>query len=671
MTTLGSGVDGSVRRVETAYDTQGNAYLITSYDAASGGNVVNQVQRTFNGLGQLKIEYQSHSGAVDTGSTPKVQYTWSEMPSGANHSRLVSITYPNGKVLTFNYATGLNNNISRVSSISDTSGTLESYDYLGVDTVVRRAHAQPGVDLTYIKQTGESTGDAGDQYTGLDRFGRVVDQRWRKTSDGSHKDRFQYGYDRDSNPLYRDNLVNSAFGELYSYDDLNQLTSFYRGTLNANKDGLTGSASRSQDWDFDALGNFDSVTTDSVTQTRAHDAQNEITSISGATTPTYDANGNLTGDETGRQFVYDAWNRLVTVKDSGGSTISSYQYDGLGRRISETQSGTTTDLYVSTADQVLEERVSGTATVQYVWSPVYVDALVLRDRDTDANGSLDERRWVQQDANWNVTALLDNSGAVVERYAYDPYGNVTIYDASWSSRSSSSYGWVYQHQGLRYDGGAGLYHARARDLSPSLGRWLQNDPAGFGAGDVDLYRAYGNGPTGALDPGGMDVWIEGPSAKEPFAHQSLNVGDPLGEYSSYSFGRDPDRPFDFSLNGQGGLMGNVYRDTKLGGKISQKHYIRTTKEDDAKLKHAPRCLGRKPTIPISFGEPELSDLVANAVRKYQGRLGEAGTFEPGFTAEKDPCKVNGRSPPGHHHDHDNNDNRDSFAITMSLRTRSP
>lgn len=99
----------------------------------------------------------------------------------------------------------------------------------------------------------------------------------------------------------------------------------------------------------------------------------------------------------------------MTVKDLGGSNIFSYQYDGLGRRISEAKSGTTTDLYVSTADQVLEERVSGTATAQYVWSPVYVDALVLRDRDSDANGSLDELPWVQQDANWNVTALLDNS----------------------------------------------------------------------------------------------------------------------------------------------------------------------------------------------------------------------------------------------------------------------
>ena len=62
VTTLGSGVDGAVRRIETAYDGQGNAYLVTSYDAASGGNVVNQVQRAFNGLGQLVTEYQEHGG---------------------------------------------------------------------------------------------------------------------------------------------------------------------------------------------------------------------------------------------------------------------------------------------------------------------------------------------------------------------------------------------------------------------------------------------------------------------------------------------------------------------------------------------------------------------------------------------------------------------------------
>jgi hypothetical protein len=122
-------------------------------------------------------------------------------------------------------------------SISDSTGTLESLSYLGLSTVVIRNYSQAGTQLTYVKLSGESNGDAGDQYTGLDRFGRVVDQRWIVTTTGAALDRWQYGYDRDGNVLYSNNLVNSSFSELYhangagnDYDNLNQLTNFARGT---------------------------------------------------------------------------------------------------------------------------------------------------------------------------------------------------------------------------------------------------------------------------------------------------------------------------------------------------------------------------------------------------------------------------------------------------------
>ncbi|MEJ5276030.1 MAG: hypothetical protein WHU94_08980 [Thermogemmata sp.] len=93
---------------------------------------------------------------------------------------------------------------------------------------------------------------------------------------------------------------------------------------------------------------------------------------------------------------------------------------------------------------MLEERVGGETTVQYVWSPVYVDALILRDRDSDGDGTLDERLWVAQDANFNVTALVDDSGNVVERYIYDPFGQATVLDAEWNVRSGgSAYDWHY------------------------------------------------------------------------------------------------------------------------------------------------------------------------------------------------------------------------------------
>ncbi len=107
----------------------------------------------------------------------------------------------------------------------------------------------------------------------------------------------------------------------------------------------------------------------------------------------------------------------------------------------------------------LEESVAGVYTQRYVWSPVYVNALVLRDQDlsgtgltaTGTVGTDFSRLWAVQDANWNVVALVDGSGTVVERYNYAPFGIVTFMDGSGSVISGSAYGSVYLFQGGRQD----------------------------------------------------------------------------------------------------------------------------------------------------------------------------------------------------------------------------
>ena len=133
-----------------------------------------------------------------------------------------------------------------------------------------------------------------------------------------------------------------------------------------------------------------------------------------------------------------------------------------------------------------------------------MNALVLRDRATGSPGTLDERLWAQQDANFNVTALVDGTGAVVERYVYDPYGAVTIYDASYTLRSSSSYAMTILLQGMRYDTISGLYEADARWYSPTLQRWVSLDPMSYRAGDLNLYRFVDNNSVDELDPSGLN-----------------------------------------------------------------------------------------------------------------------------------------------------------------------
>jgi RHS repeat-associated protein len=270
---------------------------------------------------------------------------------------------------------------------------------------------------------------------------------------------------------------------------------------------LVGSPTASQSYTPDALGNFTSVTTNGTTQTRTANQQNEITSISGAGTVSYDANGNTTADGSGNTLVYDAWNRLVAVKN-GGTTLAAYGYNGLGERVTETHGSTTTDLYYSSAWQVLEERVGGVVQARNVWSPVYVDAMILRDQSSLNNGVLDQRLYVQTDANWNVTAIVDASGNVVERYVYDPYGAVTVLTPAWLARGTSAYGWMYFSQGKRRDGATGIDDSRWRPYSATLMRPEQADPLGL-APDINDRRWEGNNPTNATDPSGELLVIGG------------------------------------------------------------------------------------------------------------------------------------------------------------------
>ncbi len=530
VTALGSGVDGTVRELTTGYDDAGRIHLLTSKDGS--GAVLNQIERLYNGLGQLTEEFQEHDGVVDA-FTPSVQYAYSEMASGANHSRLTGMTYPDGRVLVYAYISGLDSTISRLSKLTWDATDVETYSYLGLSTTVVRERPEAEHALTYVKQSGESNGDAGDQYTGLDRFGRIIDQRWggmRNVIVGEveewqwvNLDRFAYGHDRNGNRLYEENLLDTGKSELYhaggGYDALNRLGEFSRGTLNGTKDGLTGSASRSQEWSLDALGNWDSVTDEtSTTQTRTHDSQNRITGVSGATTPEHSANGEMTRDETGNYLVYDAWGRLVEVND-GSAVISAYAYDALTRRIAHYDTG----LYYSNQWQVLEERDDSTGAVegQYVWSPVYIDAMVLRDRDTGPNtAGLEERLYVTHDATFNVTSIIGLDGStweVVERYVYDPYGERTVLNADWTVDTDglSDFAFVHGHQGGRHDLAVGLVDFRNRFLDTSLGRWTRQDPLEY----IDGGSQYTNrleSPLRYTDALGLTIKIDDPSSDGAF-----------------------------------------------------------------------------------------------------------------------------------------------------------
>eukprot|EP00456_Euglypha_rotunda_P092145 TRINITY_DN96_c2_g4_i2.p1 TRINITY_DN96_c2_g4~~TRINITY_DN96_c2_g4_i2.p1 ORF type:complete len:480 (+),score=98.55 TRINITY_DN96_c2_g4_i2:574-2013(+) len=204
VTVLGTGVDGTVRRISITYDVLGRKSKITSWNNASvgSGDIVNEVLFVYNNFGQLITDYQSHAGAVNTSTTPKVQYGFAN--GSANTVRPTTITCPNGRVLTFDYSTSgtMPDACSRIDSIKDSSQTLVQYAYLGVKTFVTADYQQPNVKWTMADLSGSNDPNTGDIYSGLDRFGRVKDNRWYNYGNSTDVDRVKHGYDRAGNRLY-------------------------------------------------------------------------------------------------------------------------------------------------------------------------------------------------------------------------------------------------------------------------------------------------------------------------------------------------------------------------------------------------------------------------------------------------------------------------------------
>ena len=266
--------------------------------------------------------------------------------------------------------------------------------------------------------------------------------------------------------------------------------------------------------DTDGDGTWDLI------QSRTSNKVNEIADITETTgtswtTPGYNKSGNMTtipiptDPTTSYTATYDGWNRLVKLEDDA-NTITKYQYDGLRRRIIHKAYNTgvlnhTKHLYYNNNWQLLEERRDSNTspTKQYIWGTRYIDDLVIRDHDTDDNGTLNERLYALQDTNWNVTSYVNESGIIQERYIYNAYGTVTFLDANFGVISSSVVEPDHLYAGYNFDADVEMYHVRNRVYHPTIGTWLQRDPIGYDAGDVSLLRYVGSVSISYLDPLGL------------------------------------------------------------------------------------------------------------------------------------------------------------------------
>jgi RHS repeat-associated protein len=505
----------------TAYDAVGNVTKVTdrngrvdsySYDAANrltGEVWKNNAGTTVNTVTYSYDTNDNRTVAADGSGTLTTTYDQLNRATGATDVFGLRLTY------TYNaldQAYQRNDSLGGLlTSVYDAAGRLTSKQFVGTGptgTVVRVDFGYNNRDdvtsKTWYSNIAATTVVATSTY-GIDDAGRVtsiVD----KNSSATTLSYYNYGYDsadRVTTQTYWSQVGTVTYSATkgYSYDATNQLLG----------DGTTN-------YSFDANGNR--------TMTGYSTGADNRMSSDGTYTYTYDSAGNTIQKSKGSgletwYFGWDNRNRLSSVRKTSDGTTNTltvtYTYDVDDRLVQQAKwvsgGSTVTTRYAYDGENVWADLDgSNNLLVRYVYGDG-MDQVLTRTVASGPNAGVavyftDNLGSVRDLANW--------SGVVQDHLDYSGFGVIV-------TEAGAAYGDRIKFTARWYDADTGLQNNRARWYQVSTGRWMSEDPSGFGAGDVNLTRYVGNNVTNATDGAGL---YQNPVYTGPF-NKNLGV---TGQY---------------------------------------------------------------------------------------------------------------------------------------------
>jgi RHS repeat-associated protein len=434
--------DGRVTKKE--YAPKGGTFsdeATSQYDAS--GNLTSRTDDWGTSTWSYDADNRITSTTYPTGKTLGVSYT--------NSGQVSTLTYPGGLSVTYTYDTFNRHKIpSPFRSGSETMGTVEP-----VSNVLQ-------VSFTLGGQTRavQFIHDPAGRLLAIDRPNGVVNST--------------FDYD--------------AAGRTTAIEHVRSSGTYFRWAMN-----------------YDAVGNIISESaTGSVNPgallpapaTMTYDLANRI-KTRGATTYTHDADGNLTLASGGAfEAIYTPENRPTTIKRKPDGTLETMinTFDGSGVRVKR-QIGTEVINYHYGANNHLLFTTddSGTILSYYIWGDRVLLAAI------EGSSIPSGLRYYLTGRLGSIAATVDDTGALVASYAYDPMGNVSRTAHQTGVPDKNIFTFV---GGLGVtDEGDGLYYMNQRYYDAALGRFIQSDPTGF-EGGINLYAYAAGNPVNLVDPAG-------------------------------------------------------------------------------------------------------------------------------------------------------------------------
>jgi RHS repeat-associated protein len=455
---------------------------------------------------------------------------------------------------------------SSAATIDETADYLNSYSYdtLGRMTQVTQAE-QAGYEVSAKRV--DFTFNANSQFDTIARYASTnMDNPVAST---------EFAYDqanRVTSIAHASTALGSSFGEThgYEYDAANRVTRYttVQDSIDAtfnydNRGQLTDADTLGGSYTYDAAGNR--IEDDSTTYTI--DPGNRMVS-DGTNVYWYDAEGNLAAvdlsdgtfiwyrwdyrnrltsvvyaDEyenpvKGINYTYDAFNQLISrevwgeawlqsapmeMEGDGGEGMQSMM-GGRGIHPNGVDPNTYRDIYIHDDGQVVLEFRSSYSfeglTHRYLWGPA-VDQLLTDENVVDLfDAEANETLFALTDRMGSICDQVDSSGTLAMHQAFDAYGR---------GGGIGSDGMSFGYTGRPLDEYAGLQNNLNRWYIVAIGRWASEDPIEFAAGDGNLYRYVGNGPTNLTDPNGFNgQYTHNGSGAFPHLGVLIDVHGPAG-----------------------------------------------------------------------------------------------------------------------------------------------